>query len=493
MRRARSTPTRHIQRSSLWRCPRGLLPSLHAGSTSPQHAGSTPSGSSLASNRSRGPLAGAGLSPPGPAAAASGPTPGPDGGGAGGGFVRWGDESTAALTALLRGRRVALLWDVDNVDFWAPRDSAPLQLRRLRNLVERCGGRVEMCRTYGNQATARRLAGVLPLLPRCGLARAVVVAVRPDAADMELAADAEAFALGSGCGSASESGSRSGSGSADPCAATAADDSRRTAAGAAAAAGPGGPGGAAVVVVSQDTDFALPLRRLSEAGVATLVLSPHRPTHKTHVIMEPATYFRRLPLPAACCMALKWEPLPAALTAEETAWAAGLGLGLGLDLGPTAGAWAGPAAGADLGLEMDPRPRHPAVRAEAQAQAAAEKGPGAGMRRSTGGAAAVVEAGAGRARPGPDTETMEEAGVEAGVEAEGVGAGVFQGGGRASVRGCVTRLWVNPTPWPASVEAWGPGGVEGAGVRAGAGEEGTGTGGKAAGRARMMAGRRRGR
>eukprot|EP00198_Chlamydomonas_reinhardtii_P011471 XP_001700808.1 predicted protein [Chlamydomonas reinhardtii] len=154
----------------------------------------------------------------------------------------------AALRALLSNRRVALLWDLDNVDFFAPASSAPLQLRRMQELVAAAGGRLALCRAYANYDTAQRLRGVLPLLERW---RLMEVALVPD------------------------------------------------------------------------TDFAAPLRHLSERGVVTIAVSPHEPRRRTHAAMEPATHFRRLPLPSACWAALQWRAQPPApVSAAEAAWLA---------------------------------------------------------------------------------------------------------------------------------------------------------------------------
>ncbi|GIL44371.1 hypothetical protein Vafri_1866 [Volvox africanus] len=76
----------------------------------------------------------------------------------------------------------------------------------------------------------------------------------------------------------------------------------------------------AVLCVSQDTDFAEPLRYLSERGVRTVAVSPHDPRRRTHAAMEPGTYFRRLPLPNACWAALKWEPVVTPVTDSEASW-----------------------------------------------------------------------------------------------------------------------------------------------------------------------------
>ncbi|GFR47238.1 hypothetical protein Agub_g8922 [Astrephomene gubernaculifera] len=189
--------------------------------------------------------------------------------------------AAAALQTLLQGRPVALLWDLDNVAFFAPATSAPLQLYRMRTLISEAGGRLLACRGYANEDTADRFAGVLPLLEQAGLMAVRRVPVRRDAADVRLVEDAMAFAATHGSA------------------------------------------GAAIVCVSQDTDFAQPLRHLSERGIRTLVASPHAPRRRTHAVMQPATYFARLPLPLACWAALKWEPLPAPVTAAEVEGLAG--------------------------------------------------------------------------------------------------------------------------------------------------------------------------
>ncbi|GLC33294.1 hypothetical protein PLESTB_000349700 [Pleodorina starrii] len=197
--------------------------------------------------------------------------------------------SDAAFRGLLAGRRTAILWDLDNVDFFAPACSAPLQVRRLRALVTAAGGRLVLCRAYGNTDTVRRLAGILPLLEGCGLLGVEPVAVRRDAADLRLVEDAMEFA-------------------------------EAEAAEAAEAVTHGSVDGPALLCVSQDTDFAAPLRYLSERGVRTVAVSPHDPRRRTHAAMEPATYFRRLPLPTSCWAALKWEPLATPVTATEADW-----------------------------------------------------------------------------------------------------------------------------------------------------------------------------
>ncbi|GIL91712.1 hypothetical protein Vretifemale_19300 [Volvox reticuliferus] len=76
----------------------------------------------------------------------------------------------------------------------------------------------------------------------------------------------------------------------------------------------------AVLCVSQDTDFAQPLRYLSERGVRTVSVSPHNSRRRTHAAMEPGTYFRRLPLPSACWAALKWESVATPVTDTEASW-----------------------------------------------------------------------------------------------------------------------------------------------------------------------------
>ncbi|EFJ44664.1 hypothetical protein VOLCADRAFT_106325 [Volvox carteri f. nagariensis] len=99
----------------------------------------------------------------------------------------------AQLRSILQDRRAALFWDLDNVDFFKPACSAPLQVHRLRTLVTEAGAQLLSCRAYGNTDTVRRLA---------------------------------------------------------------------------------------VLCVSQDTDFASPLRYLSELGIPTLAISPHDPRRR---------------------------------------------------------------------------------------------------------------------------------------------------------------------------------------------------------------------
>ncbi|GIL44372.1 hypothetical protein Vafri_1866 [Volvox africanus] len=67
--------------------------------------------------------------------------------------------SGETLRNLLWNRRTAIFWDLDNVDFFAPSYSAPLQVRRLRALVDEAGAQLVVCRAYGNTDTVRRLAG----------------------------------------------------------------------------------------------------------------------------------------------------------------------------------------------------------------------------------------------------------------------------------------------------------------------------------------------
>ncbi|KAG2450348.1 hypothetical protein HYH02_004853 [Chlamydomonas schloesseri] len=343
--------------------------------------------------------------------------------------------SLAALRALLSDRRVALLWDLDNVDFFAPASSAPLQLRRMQELVAAAGGRLAMCRAYANHDTAARLRGVLPLLERWGLMEVVLVPVRADAADMRLVQDAMAFAAGgaatavaasrssyedSSSGSGSEGGSTwggregrsSGSGrvernssgtdamaggsgtdavaggkGADAVAGGSGTDAMAGGSGTDAVAGgsgtdavAGGKGAEdagllpAVLCVSQDTDFAEPLRHLSERGVVTIAVSPHEPRRRTHAAMEPATYFRRLPLPSACCAAVQWRAQPPApVSAAEAHW-------LAARLQAQAQAQPGAQAQAQPGVQAQAQPGaqaqvQPGAQAQALTQAQARKMP----------------------------------------------------------------------------------------------------------------------
>ncbi|KXZ47915.1 hypothetical protein GPECTOR_32g528 [Gonium pectorale] len=146
--------------------------------------------------------------------------------------------AVSALRDLLAGRRVALLWDLDNVDFFAPAHTAPLQLQRIKALIAAAGAEeLALCRAYANTDTARRLAAVLPVLERCGLLAVERVAPRPDAADVAMVQDAVEF--GATHGSLG-----------------------------------------AVLCVSQDSDFASPMRYLSERGIITVAISPQTPRRK---------------------------------------------------------------------------------------------------------------------------------------------------------------------------------------------------------------------
>ncbi|KAG2441091.1 hypothetical protein HXX76_003943 [Chlamydomonas incerta] len=159
-----------------------------------------------------------------------------------------------------------------------------------------------------------------------------LVPVRADAADMRLVQDAMAFASAAtttSCSSCSYEDTSSGS-DADSGSSSRDGGSWSSTAGELRACG-GEPDEApvpdgllpAVLCVSQDTDFAAPLRHLSERGVVTIAVSPHEPRRRTHAAMEPATYFRRLPLPSACWAALQWRAQPPApVSAAEAAWLA---------------------------------------------------------------------------------------------------------------------------------------------------------------------------
>ncbi|KAF8057131.1 hypothetical protein HT031_006140 [Scenedesmus sp. PABB004] len=166
------------------------------------------------------------------------------------------------LHQLLRGRRVACLWDLDNLSPASLALDLLPAIGELQAVVAALGGRAECVRVYANPATRGRLGAPLCAVLEAAGTRVVGVPRRSQAADVQLTADACAFALAHGARGA-------------------------------------------IVCASNDTGFAPMLAYAGSQETAALTLAAF-PSRRAQLGLLPD--LRRHPLACVCHAALSWRP-----------------------------------------------------------------------------------------------------------------------------------------------------------------------------------------
>jgi hypothetical protein len=177
--------------------------------------------------------------------------------------------------SLLLGRKTVILWDIENVPPWSPTLSIPVQIHRVKAMVQGLGGSIVFILAAMNERSINKLrrTGQLEMLMISGL-NILCCSSFSDAADRDLISEAYNF---------SRSERNLG----------------------------------AIVLISNDTGFCEILRYASSCGCITLSMAPHK-LRKTEAVMLPRPQLHKAQLPGACHAAVMWQALPLVpSTAEE--------------------------------------------------------------------------------------------------------------------------------------------------------------------------------